>query len=163
MIRDAVVIAAGLGSRIFRGGDPLPKPLLSVGGVSLLKRALLTLAAGGITRACVVIGFMGERIRAALAGDPEIASAGLQVEFVDNPDYHLANGVSVLAAREWITGPFVLSMSDHIYDVVLARLAAQADLLDADLVLCVDRRLGEIYDMDDATKVRTEDVRIVDI
>jgi choline kinase len=54
-------------------------------------------------------------------------------------------------------------MSDHVYDAGLARLAASADLLAADLVLCVDRRLDEIYDMDDATKVRTEDGRIVDI
>ena len=163
MIRDAVVLAAGLGSRISLDDNSPPKPLLSVGGMPLVKRTLLTLAAGGVTRACVVIGHMGERIRAALAGDAELAAASLQVEFVENPDYRLANGVSVVAARACITGPFVLSMSDHVYDVDLARLAVQADLRDADLFLCVDRRLDEIYDMDDATKVRTQDGRIVDI
>ncbi|HVV83096.1 MAG TPA: NTP transferase domain-containing protein [Kofleriaceae bacterium] len=163
MIKQAVILAAGTGSRIRNGSHDLPKPLHEVSGTPLVKRTILTLAAAGIERVTIVIGFMGERIREAVAGDPAYARAGVTVGFVENPSYQLANGVSVIAAGRVVDGPFVLSMSDHVYDAALPRLVAGADLARADLYLAVDRRVDEVYDLDDATKVRTAGDRIVDI
>ena len=37
-----VILAAGMGSRIRAGGVDVPKPLVDVGGLPLLKRAILT-------------------------------------------------------------------------------------------------------------------------
>jgi CDP-L-myo-inositol myo-inositolphosphotransferase len=163
MIDQAVILAAGKGTRIRAGEDDLPKPLHKVAGVTLLKRTLLTMARAGVRRAFVVVGYQADALRAAVAGDPAYARAGLTVELVHNADYERANGVSVLAVKEHVRGPFLLSMSDHVYDAEVARIAAAADTARADLTLCVDTRVAEIYDMDDATKVRTEDGRIVDI
>jgi CDP-L-myo-inositol myo-inositolphosphotransferase len=163
MIDQAVILAAGKGTRIRAGEDDLPKPLHRVAGLPLLKRTLLTLARAGVRRAHVVVGYQAQLLRDAVAGDPAYARAGLSVELVDNPDYERANGVSVLAAKGHVRGPFLLSMSDHVYDPAVAALAASADTVAADLTLCVDPRLDEIYDMDDATKVRSADGRIVDI
>lgn len=162
-IRDAVVLAAGLGTRLRAGEDPLPKPLREVGGRTLLTRTLLTLAAGGVTDAWIVIGYRGDEVRAATEADPHLRASGPRLHFLANPEYEKSNGVSVLTARPVVTGPFVLTMSDHVYEPSLVELVAGADMRDADLHLCVDRRLGEIYDMDDATKVRTEWPRIVEI
>jgi choline kinase len=50
-----------------------------------------------------------------------------------------------------------------VYDVAVATAVARADMAAGDLWLCVDRRVAEVYDIDDATKVKTEDDRIVDI
>ena len=163
MIRDALVLAAGRGSRLRSSEDDLPKPLHEVGGQTLIKRTLLSLAGGGVRRAFVVIGFLGDQVRAAVEGDLELARHGLRVEFVENGEYDLSNGVSVLSAADRLSEHFLISMADHVYDASLAHRAVRAQMRDADLYLCVDRRLGEIYDMDDATKVRTEGDRIVEI
>ncbi len=164
MIRQAVILAAGKGSRIRENDADLPKPLHRVAGLTLVKRTALTLARAGVTRIYVVVGFMADTISAAITGDPDVAAAGVTVEFIDNPAWEKSNGVSVLAARDRVQGPFLLSMCDHVYDAELARAAARSDLDAADLYLCIDRRIDEVYDLDDATKVATDAAgRIVDI
>ncbi len=162
-IREAVVLAAGRGGRIREQEDDLPKPLHEVAGVPLLKRTILTLARAGVTRVHVVVGFMGDVIRRVIEADEAYGRAGLEVHFIENPDYDKANGVSVLKARPHVRGPFLLSMADHVYEDAVPRLAVEADLTHADLFLCIDRRKHEVYDLPDATKVMTEDGRIVDI
>jgi len=163
MIRQAVILAAGRGTRIRQTDDAPPKPLHRVVGVPLLIRTILTLHRAGVQRVYIVCGFMAEALRAAVAADRSVAAAGVCVEWIDNHDHHLSNGVSVLKASGRVHGPFLLSMADHVYDASLAELAAAADMEQADLYLCVDRRIDEVYDLDDATKVRTTAGAIVDI
>jgi 1L-myo-inositol 1-phosphate cytidylyltransferase len=163
VIRDAVILAAGKGTRLRASADDLPKPLHRVGGVPLIKRTILTLAAAGIARVVVVTGFLADQIRAAVAGDADVAAAGAAVELVHNADYELSNGVSVLVGGACVDGPFVLSMADHVYAPAIARLVAAADLSRADLYLATDTRVADVLDIDDATKVRTAEGRIVEI
>ncbi|MGK0360418.1 MAG: choline kinase, partial [Bradymonadia bacterium] len=101
-IHQAVILAAGFGSRIRGEAQPLPKPLVQCGGLPLLKRTLLTAAAEGITRFVMVVGYDGDRVRGAIEHDPDLAH--LELIFVDNPDYKLSNGVSVLKAAPHIQG-----------------------------------------------------------
>ncbi|MCA9537640.1 MAG: NTP transferase domain-containing protein [Myxococcales bacterium] len=151
-IDQAVILAAGMGTRIRGESQPLPKPLVSVGGLTLLKRTLLTARKAGITRFVVVLGFDSKRVRAAIDGDPDLA--GLTLTFVENPDYRLSNGVSVLKARPHVRGEFFLMMADHVVDPAIYR-RLQEEPARGGLVLAVDRKLDSIFDMDDATKVRT--------
>jgi len=163
MITQAVVLAAGKGSRIRANQWDRPKPLHEVAGVPLVTHTLLALAHAGIDRVVLVVGFMAEAIRRTVEDDADCMGAGLQIEFAMNRDYELSNGVSVLAAQSHITGPFVLSMADHLYQSSLPAAAAMCDMARADLYLCVDRRVDQVYDIDDATKVATHDDRIVAI
>src|SRR5262245_14999615 len=94
MLRDAVILAAGMGKRLRAADDDLPKPLHTVGGVPLIKRTIHTLAGAGVTRIVVVTGFGAELVRRALEHDPECARAG--VELVHNAEFDRANGISVL-------------------------------------------------------------------
>lgn len=150
-VTQAVILAAGLGSRIRGESQPLPKPLVRCGGMSLLKRTLLTAASEGITRFVMIVGCDGERVRSAIAPDPDLAH--LELIFVSNPDYTLSNGVSVLKARPHIEGEFFLMMSDHIVDRAIFR-TLQGEPARKGLVLAVDYKLSTIFDMDDATKVK---------
>ncbi|HWO22291.1 MAG TPA: NTP transferase domain-containing protein [Kofleriaceae bacterium] len=163
MIRDAVILAAGKGTRLRTSDDDLPKPLHRVGGVPLIKRTILTLASAGVTRVVVVTGFMADQIRATVTGDPAYAAAGVAIELAHNEEFERSNGISVMVGGARVGGPFVLSMADHLYTAGIARQVGSADLTAADLYLATDTRIGDVLDLDDATKVRTAGGRILDI
>ena len=147
----AIILAAGRGSRLAQG-DALPKPLRPVSGVPLVVRILRTLAKEGVREAVVVIGFEGERIRAALAGVGE--AIGVAIHFVENALWERSNGVSLLAAAEWLDRDCLLTMSDHLVAPELVRRLARADLPSGACALGVDFDIERCFDLDDATKVR---------
>lgn len=150
-IEQAVILAAGLGSRIRSDAQPLPKPLVKVGGLTLLKRTILTAKSAGVKRFVIIVGCMGDQVQASLKDDPDMA--GLDLVWVQNEQYTLKNGISVLCARPHIRGEFFLTMSDHIVEKSVWQ-TLQAAPARGGLVLAVDRKIGTIFDMDDATKVR---------
>lgn len=162
MILDAVILAAGKGTRLRGEGEP-PKPLHRVRGVPLIKRTILTLANSGVTRVVVVTGFMADAITNEIGSDADYARAGVQLEFAHNAEFEKSNGISVIVGGRRCAGPFLLSMADHIYSSAIARLLAAQDLGAADLYLATDTRIAEVLDIDDATKVRTEAGLIVEI
>ncbi len=162
-ITTAVILAAGRGVRLREDGSVLPKPLHEVGQRTLLERAITTLAKADMRRVIVVVGYLGEQLRDAVRSNPRLSALGVDIEFVQSLSEEKNNGASVLALEGLVDGPFLLVMCDHVYDVELAVAAAAADMSAASLWLCVDRRLDEIYDVDDATKVKTDAGRIVDI
>ncbi len=149
-VKQAVILAAGKGTRIRKNGQILPKPLVNVGGLTLLKRAILTGKRAGIERFVIVVGCDGDQVREATENDPDLYD--LELVFVDNPKYELSNGVSVLQARPHIEGEFFLLMADHIVDPSIY-LTLQGTCAEDGLVLAVDSKLSSIFDMDDATKV----------
>ncbi len=163
MIRQAVILAAGKGTRLRASDDDLPKPLHRVGGVPLVKRTILTLASAGVTRVVVVTGFMADLVRETIASDPSYAAAGVTVTFAHNELFERSNGISVLVGGRTLEGPFVLSMADHLYTPAIARLVAGQDLAAADLYLATDPRIHDVLDIDDATKVRSEAGQIAEI
>ncbi|HEX4474435.1 MAG TPA: histidinol-phosphate transaminase [Polyangiaceae bacterium] len=156
-ITRAIVLAAGLGSRL--SGDT-PKPIRPVSGVPLLVRVLRTLEHVGIQEAVIVLGHRGDVIRRALLAAPGL---GLELRFVENRDYHAKNGVSLLAAKEYVDGECLLTMSDHLYSPDLPRRLLQAELPAGACGLGVDRDVPRCFDIDDATKVVTSAGRITEI
>jgi len=163
MLHDAVILAAGKGTRLRAAGDDLPKPLHTVGGVPLIKRTIRTLARAGVTRVVVVTGFGAELVQQALEQDPEYARAGVTIELAHNADFDKANGISVLVGGAALPGPFLLSMADHLYTPAIAARVGAQDLDVADLYLATDPRIAQVLDLDDATKVRSDGVRILEI
>ena len=120
MVNKAVIIAAGMGSRLNGGGGNLPKPLVKVAGVGLLKRTILSAKRAGITDFVVVVGYRGEEIRQAISEDSQIDA---RIEWVENTEWKRGNGLSVLKARAYVDEPFLLMMSDHLFEPqVLAHL-----------------------------------------
>lgn len=159
-IRCAVVLAAGFGSRLNSDRDDCPKPLRRVGGVPLLVRVLRGLAASGIEDAAIVLGYRADHIKEALEAEPSI---GLRLHYVRNEEYAKSNGVSVLAAREFIAEGAVLSMADHLYSPRVVDAVLRPEFSDGACVLAVDHDIARCFDLDDATKVRVESRRIVEI
>lgn len=157
----AIVLAAGLGSRLSEGGDITPKPLRRVAGVPLIVRVLRTLEAAGIDDAVVVVGHCGHLIKEAVAAAQD--ELRIDVKFVENTDYLKKNGVSVLAAAGYIDRECVLTMSDHLYSPELVRRLLAAEIPAGGAALAVDYDIPRCFDLDDATKVGVERGLIVRI
>src|SRR5687767_10933583 len=87
----------------------------------------------------------------------------MRVHFSYNPEWHLENGVSVLAARGRFTRSFALLMGDHLFESdVLARLLRTRAGTDESL-LAVDSRPAPQDVAAEATKVRMDGAKIVAI
>lgn len=158
-IKRAVVLAAGFGSRL-RDTDNTPKPLRQVASVPLLVRVLRCLAASGIEEAAIVLGFQADQIRDALERQTGL---GLELHYLLNEQYAKSNGVSVLAARDFVGAECVLSMADHLYSPRVVDAVVSPEFPEGSCVLGVDYDIPRCFDLDDATKVRVENQRIVEI
>ena len=78
--RRAMVLAAGLGTRLRPVTDTLPKPLVEVAGRTLLDHALDRLAAAGVERAVVNTHYLAAQIAARLARRPTPPSTEISEE-----------------------------------------------------------------------------------
>lgn len=160
MIRQALILAAGLGERLVANGLGPPKPLIEVAGRPLLSHVLARLEAAGLEEACVVLGFRAEEIEAHYRQQPP---RRLRVEWLPGADPKRSNGLSVLHARSALRPPFLLLMGDHLQEVEVLRRLAGVEPDPAGAVLCVDRKLEKIFDVDEATRVKLAGDRIVAI
>ena len=116
----AMVLAAGLGTRMGKLTETTPKPLLDVGGKSLIARQLSRLAAAGITDVVVNIARHGGKIRAALGDGRRF---GVRIEYSDEgPEPLETAGGIVNALAKLGTGPFVVANADVLTDFDFARL-----------------------------------------
>ena len=159
--RTAVVLAAGFGSRLEGVSDDTSlKPLTPVAGVPLVQRTLRSLEVAGCERIVIVLGHGAADVRAAAES---VHSGDADLCFVVNAHYDLANGVSVLAARSEIDGPFLLTMADHVFSDDVMRLAGSHAPPTDGATLLVDYDIAGVFDLDDATKVQEEDGRIAAI
>lgn len=146
----AVILAAGLGTRLSIVSGYLPKPLVQFEGMPLLQNVMTRAKQAGIERFVIVTGHQGHMVRHWFARS---SLRSTPVTWVQNPEYHKKNGISLLQARAAVNGPFLLLMSDHIFEPETAASLLRQPLAQNEVVLAVDYKLASIFDMDDATKV----------
>ena len=156
---EAVILMAGEGSRL-RGSDKMSlKPFIPVLGRPLICYTIDALICAGIRKASFIVGYESERMIAKLK---QLIPSNLSVAFIENRDWQKQNGISLLTAADRVARPFLLTMSDHLFDDgIVDRLL---DSFDSDFLnVAVDRKLDSIFDLEDAMKVRTRGNRIADI
>jgi choline kinase len=150
---------AGEGSRL-RGSDKtFLKPFVPVRGRPLISYTLDALLHAGIRTVNFVVGYESERM---ITHVKPLIPAGLSASFVENRAWKKQNGVSLLVAAGHVANPFVLTMSDHIFEnAIIDRLLDS--FAPGFLSVAVDRKLDSIFDLDDAMKVQTRENTIIDI
>lgn len=153
-----VILAAGLGSRL-ADGRPVPKPLREVASVPLIVRVIRALENAGTGEIGIVIGHLGDQLRSGLSDYEHRA----KLSFLPNEEYEKPNGTSVLKARDFVTGPTLLVMSDHLWSPRLLSSVVSYPVGERESVLGVDYRIDTCFDLDDATKVQVRGDRIRDI
>lgn len=158
--KQAVILAAGLGSRLAKTSDDI-KPLKLVGGMSLIQRNIQHLANFGIEEVIIVTGYHADILEKTLREDCK--HIPVKLTFVFNGEFRKSNGISVLCAKDAICGNFILTMADHIFDPEMIQNAAAIIPPKHGALLCVDYKLNEVFDMDDATKVFVKDGKVASI
>ena len=154
---DALIIAAGYGSRLREISDS--KPLTPVAGVPLLELGVRQAVAAGVSRVIVVTGHQAIEIEKFLPG----LSARVGVPVMSERVLHWStpNGHSVMAGAARIAQlggrDYLLMMADHIFSgSILQRLAKQGTR-SRGVTLAVDRRVDSpLIDPADATWVKLD-------
>ena len=159
-VTQCLILAAGNGSRIASVAGGVPKPLVPLCGVPLLQHVMTTSREAGIERFVIVAGYRADLIRRWLN---DRSMEGISVKLIENLEYQKANGVSALAARTELNLPFLLLMSDHIFEPKTARRLLRQPLAEDEVILAVDSKTDRVFDLDDATKVQRRGNYIVGI
>jgi CDP-L-myo-inositol myo-inositolphosphotransferase len=156
-----LIIAAGRGTRLSTKHDS--KPLISLLGLSLIERVILTAKKGGLTDFYVVTGYNGEKVRRFLNRFSK--RRDIKITHIINDDWEKGNGISVLKAKDILKENFILLMSDHIFDESIIVKLKNEKIADDEVMLVVDYNIktNKLVDIDEVTKVLVEDDRILDI
>ena len=145
-----LILAAGNGSRIASLSGGLPKPLVPLRGMPLLEHVMTSAQEAGTNQFVIVAGYRADLIRGWLSTR---SLSNSSVTLIENLDYHKSNGVSALAAKEALQGPFLLLMADHIFEPKTAKVLLQQQLGQDEVILAVDTKLDHVFDLEDATTV----------
>jgi NDP-sugar pyrophosphorylase family protein len=113
---NAMLLAAGLGTRLRAAGGDVPKALVDVGGEPLLARQLRYLREQGCTRVVVNVHHMADLIHSFL----ERTDAGVQVVVSDEPELLGTAGGVRHALEQLGPDPFFVLYGDVLVDEPLA-------------------------------------------
>lgn len=85
-VDQAMVLAAGLGTRMRPITETIPKPLVQVAGKAMLDYALDALVAAGVARSAVNVHYLADQIEDHLANrtDPEVAISNERERLLDS-------------------------------------------------------------------------------
>ena len=147
----AVILAAGMGSRLREELDDRPKGLLELGDRPIVEESILKLGRAGIERIVVVTGYMREAYEELAGSFPEL------VVTVHNEVYDRSGSMySLYCAREHLDRDFLLLESDLIYE-----RRALTEVLECASDSCL--LLSEWTHAGDEVFVSTRDGRLVDM
>ncbi len=124
MVRQAVVLCGGLGSRLGALTADTPKPLLPVDGIPFLDVLLFELARQGVRRVLLLAGFAAQRMIDYAVSTPLKARFGLEIEVSIEPQ-RAGTGGAVWHARDRLDDRFFLLNGDSWFDINLLELAGR--------------------------------------
>lgn len=117
ILDNAILLAAGLGSRLLPLTADRPKCLIEVGGRTILEHQVEALRAAGVARVTVVGGYRFERLSAFVE---QRWAATERPALIFNPFFAVSSSIgSVWAARDLLDRPFCLVNGDTVYDPAL--------------------------------------------
>ena len=132
---DALLLAAGYGTRLRPLTDRLPKALVPVGGVPMLERVAQRLFAAGAGRLVVTASHLADQVEAYVAAAPWAGRAEVSVE--PGAPLETGGGIRQAAARLAPGTAFVIHNADLLTTVDIAGLFAQHTGSDALATLAV--------------------------
>ena len=121
----AMLLAAGRGERMRPLTDTTPKPLLRIGGQTMIERHILALARAGITELVINHAHLGDQLVAAL-GDGH--AYGVGITWSAEPEGALETGGGIFNALPLLgDAPFLVVNADIWTDFPFSGLADDID------------------------------------
>lgn len=117
----AIILAAGMGRRLGELTNDNTKCMLEVNGTRLINRTLDAIAAVGIKRAILVVGYKADNVKRWVGQSYN----GIEIVYVENPIYDQTNNIySLFLAKEHLLNDdTILLESDLIFEpCVLSRI-----------------------------------------
>lgn len=109
-VKRAIIMAAGLGSRMMPITLNTPKPLIRVKGKRIIETLLDALIEVGITEIYIVRGYLAKQFDELLYKYPTI-------KFIENEKYNEGNNiVSILLAKEYLPNTYILEADLLLYN-----------------------------------------------
>ena len=121
----AFLLAAGLGKRLLPFTENNPKPLVKLGGVSLIERNILKLKECGIEELVINLHHHGEKIVDQLGNGSKF---NVKISYSVEQEL-LGTGGGVFNAIDHFDDPFILLSSDTFTDFNFKTLALRKDFL----------------------------------
>ncbi len=147
----AIILAAGLGTRLRPITERKAKCMVNVAGKPILQHQIEAYLAAGVEEVIVVAGYLGEPVE-------YFCSKYEQVSVIQNPDYATTNNMYslglALQSGDFCKG-FILSNGDVVYDPEIVRA-----LVNASGPLIVSEK--DSYTLE-SMKIMVEGERIIDI
>jgi NDP-sugar pyrophosphorylase family protein len=150
----ALILAAGMGSRLMPLTSDTPKALVRVNGITLLERAIRKLTAEGFTEIIVnVHHFAGQIIRFL----DSFSIEGVSIAISDESDQLLDTGGAILKARPMLDGkePFLVHNVDVISNISLkSMLAYHIEHENLATLSVIDRQTSRYFLFDDTLRLK---------
>ena len=112
------ILCGGRGTRLQERTHAIPKALVEIGGIPIVRHVVGIYAAHGFRRFLLLTGYRGEMIAEFAASEPW--PDGVEVECVPTGDDTPTGGRIALAADRLREGTFALTYADGVADVDLA-------------------------------------------
>ena len=144
---NAIILAAGLGSRLKPLTKEVPKPLVKVNGLSLIERQIYLLKEAGICEIIIVIGYMSDKFK--------LLEKKYNVKLIYNNKYKEYNNIySLYLAQDYLNNTYILEgdvyLTKNLFIENLKHstyFAVKKEMYENEWVLKYDnkKRLEEIY------------------
>ncbi len=123
-IKTAIILAAGLGSRLKPITNENPKCMAEVKGKSILMHNLDLLEKNGIQEAVIVIGYLGQKIIEKVGDSVD----NMKISYIWNNDYAHTNSMySLWLARDYLEKGSLVIEGDCIYEEYIIRRLLQSN------------------------------------
>ncbi|MDC1074373.1 phosphocholine cytidylyltransferase family protein [Gammaproteobacteria bacterium] len=150
----AIILAAGVGSRIRPLTDKCPKSLLKINGKTILEMMLSHIKTCGINEVIFVLGYLQDQIKDYV----KTQFPNLIVQFITNEKYEVTNtGYSLMLTKDFVkNSTFIKFDADVVFDINILKTLIASEY---DNCLCIDKNIN--LDAEEIKVIIKDDNRVV--